>query len=165
MDRSSAARLLGVPLTASRRQVDAAFRRAVRTGHPDRFPPGSEAYEEATSAMVALTEARRTMTAGPAAEPGGLGRAGASTGWVSSTDLPPRDDDPVVPPEVHDRRMMQWGLGWGGFLVASAVVSFVVGSTAPTNDALPLWSPALLLIGLACLVVGWRARGRLPRSR
>jgi hypothetical protein len=57
--------------------------------------------------------------------------------------------------------MMRWGLGWGGFLLLSAVVSLVIGSASPTNDALPLWSPALAAIGSGCVVIGWRAARRL----
>jgi hypothetical protein len=64
-----------------------------------------------------------------------------------------------------DRLARTWGLWWGSFLVVSAVVSFVIGSRARTNDALPIWSPALALIGLVCLAIAGRADRRLRRRR
>ena len=52
-----------------------------------------------------------------------------------------------------------------GITIKSAVVSFVIGSRARTNDALPIWSPALALIGLVSLAISWRAHRRLRRRR
>jgi len=57
--------------------------------------------------------------------------------------------------------MRTWGLAWGSFLLASAVICALVGATQPSNDALPLWSPALALGGLVAMVIGVRAGLRL----
>jgi hypothetical protein len=62
-----------------------------------------------------------------------------------------------------DRLARAWGYGWGGFLMLSAIVCAVIGSMAPTNDALPIWSPGLAVIGGIALAIGWRADRRLRR--
>ncbi len=187
MDRDSAARLLGVPAGASPEQVESAFRARVRLGHPDRFPPGSDAGADATRAMQALTEARRTLVAPSPARAGraaggstggskrgsrsaeggsGGGTAGGSTGggpeWTESRE---RSSTGFRGPRETDRAIRSWGLGWGGFLLVAAVVSFLIGAAAPTNDALPVWSPALALIGLVAITLGWRADHRLRPPR
>ena len=65
MDRAEAARLLGVDPACSPRQADKAFKALVRERHPDRYPPGSEAWEDASALMPLLTETRaRVGTAG-----------------------------------------------------------------------------------------------------
>ncbi len=63
------------------------------------------------------------------------------------------------------------GLSWGVFLLLAALGSYLVGAATPSNDAVPLWSPALALIGLVSLALGWRAHlklrsssGRTPRT-
>ena len=163
MDRSEARRLLGVSPGASARQVESAFRKRVHASHPDRYPPGSEAAEDATVVMQQLTDARRvlrgesrrTQEAGVTGSPAEHGAAyvtrqhapGASERFRSAADI--------------DRLARSWGLWWGSFLVVAAIGSFIIGSRSATNDAVPIWSPALALIGLVSLVIGWRAHRRL----
>ena len=77
MDRTTAARLLGVPEDASDRRLRRAYRTRVTATHPDRFPPGSEAWEDANDALTRLNEAVRVLGR-PAARP--AGGAGPSTG-------------------------------------------------------------------------------------
>lgn len=176
MDRTVAARVLGVDPGASSRTVERAFRRRAREAHPDRFPPGSEAWEDAAERMRGLVEARAALTVPPpppvqdqewrrTAEDGG------SWAWAheapttrSPSGRPYGADDPFPSPRDVDRRVRAWGLGWGGFLVLAALVSYLVGATQPVNDALPFWSPALLVTGVVAIAIGLRAHARLTRS-
>jgi hypothetical protein len=163
VDRTSAARTLGVSTTASASDVERAFRRLARDTHPDRYPPGSEAAEDATHRMQALVEARRMLLAMPDV-PAQPQRASGDPTWTWADDPGlPRYDDPFPTDHAIDRRMRTWGLAWGGFLLVSAVLCALVGATQPTNDALPLWSPALALGGIVALTVGVRAHRRLTR--
>jgi len=170
MDRTEAALLLGVSTRASRRQVDAAFRTRVRVSHPDRFPPGSEAAEDATTVMQQLTEARRTLTGAAPAEPPDpaprerVVHPDGAPAYLRRSSVPDPSEQFRSPADT-DRLARTWGLWWGSFLVASAVVSFVIGARARTNDALPIWSPALALIGTVSLAIAWRAHRRLRRRR
>jgi hypothetical protein len=161
VDRTSAARTLGVAPTAPASEVERAFRRLAHDAHPDRFPPGSEAAEDATYRMRALVEARRTLLAVPDVPAQPQRASGDPTwAWAEDPDLP-RYDDPFPTERAIDRRMRAWGLAWGGFLMLSAILCALVGATQPTNDALPLWSPALALGGVVALTVGVRAGLRL----
>lgn len=163
MDRSEARRLLGVSPGASPRQVESAFRKRVRVSHPDRYPPGSEAAEDATVVMQQLTAARRTLSSDPeppreAVVTGSPGKGGAA--YVTRPDGP-NTAERFRSAEDIDRLARSWGLWWGSFLVVAAIGSFIIGSRSATNDAVPIWSPALALIGLVSLVIGWRAHRRL----
>jgi len=163
MDRATAARLLGVPEDASARRVTRAYRSRVTTTHPDRFPPGSEAWEDANEALTALNEAMAVLGSparGPAAAAGptATSAAGASYDAVPSRE---RSSDGFRSPRDSDRLARAWGYGWGGFLLASAVVCAVIGAQTPSNDALPIWSPALAVIGGFAVALGWRADRRL----
>jgi curved DNA-binding protein CbpA len=162
MDETAAAALLGVAPGAGRRTVERAFRSRARDTHPDRFPPGSEAWEDASDRMRALVEARQLLVA-PA--PPASARTGAEPGWAWHADAPtPRADASRFPSARDlDRRIRAWGLAWGGFLVTAAVVSLLVGATQRTNDALPIWSPALALTGAVAIAIGLRAHQRLIR--
>lgn len=168
MDRIAAARVLGVDPGASARAVERAFRRRTRETHPDRFPPGSEAWEDASGRLRELVEARSVLTA-PEGEPQEWRRTADDGGtWAWAHEAPARapgyDDDRFPTPRDLDRRIRAWGLAWGGFLVLAALGSFLVGATQRTNDALPFWSPALLVTGLLGLAIGLRAHHRLTRG-
>jgi hypothetical protein len=167
MDRTTAARLLGVPEDASDRRLRRAYRARVTATHPDRFPPGSEAWEDANEALTSLNEAVRVLGAPPAAPGGGTGpstgptatsASGASYDAVPSWE---RSAEGFRSPRDSDRLARTWGYWWGGFLLASAVVCAVIGAQGTTNDALPIWSPALAVIGALALTIGWRADRRL----
>ncbi len=176
MDRVEAARVLGVDPGASGRTVDRAFRRRARDSHPDRFPPGSEAWEDASYRMRRVVEARAVLTApaSPAADAEDWRRRaedGGTWAWAheapttrSPSGRPYGADDPFPSPRDVDRRVRAWGLGWGAFLVLAALVSYFVGATQPTNDALPFWSPALFVTGCVAIAIGLRAHGRLSRG-
>lgn len=162
MDKWAAASLLDVDPGAGPRQVERAFRREAREHHPDRFPPGSEAWEDASYRLRALVQAREVLLAPPPA----VRRAPEGDGtWAWSDQAPePRPDASRFPSARDlDRRMRLWGFGWGGFLVLSGVVSYAVGATQPTNDAMPVWSPALVITGLVVVTIGLRAHRRLTR--
>lgn len=157
MDRDTAARVLGVAPDAPPARVERAFRARVRAGHPDRFPPGSEAWEDANRALHLWLEARaalaphdRPTTAVPGRRP--------PTAYAAPRD---RSSAGFRSAEESDRFTRAWGYGWGAFLVWSAVLGVVVGATGASNDALPLWSPALAAIGAVSLGIGWRADRRL----
>ncbi len=163
MDRDTAARLLGVPTDASRARVSRAYRARVRVTHPDRFPPGSEAWEDASHAMQALNEARQALgvPVGPTttgSAPGATASDGSTYAEVPSWE---RSSEGFRSARDTDRLVRAWGYSWGAFLVVSAVVSWLVGSAATVNDAVPLWSPALAVIGLVSLGIGRRADRRL----
>ena len=171
VERVEAARVLGVDPGASARAVERAFRRRARDSHPDRFPPGSEAWEDASDRLRALVEARATLNGAPPEPPADWRRTaedGGTWAWAheapttrSPSGRPYGADDPFPSPRDVDRRIRAWGLAWGGFLVLAALGSYLVGATQPTNDALPFWSPALLLGGLLGLAIGVRAHRRL----
>ena len=176
MERVEAARVLGVDPGASARAVERAFRRRTRETHPDRFPPGSEAWEDASDRLRALVEARAALN-GPAPEPPApaewrhTAEDGGTWAWAheapttrSPSGRPYGADDPFPTPTDVDRRIRAWGLGWGGFLVLAALVSYLVGASQPTNDALPLWSPALAITGAVAIAIGLRAHRRLTRT-
>lgn len=173
VDRVEAGRVLGVERDASVRAVERAFRRRARDTHPDRFPPGSEAWEDASGRMRQLVEARAVLVApAPAQEEDWRRTAedGGTWAWAheapttrSPSGRPYGADDPFPTPTDVDRRIRAWGLGWGGFLVLAALVSYLVGATQPTNDALPFWSPALFLTGCVAIALGLRAHRRLTR--
>jgi hypothetical protein len=171
VERTEAARVLGIDPGASARAVERAFRRRTRETHPDRFPPGSEAWEDASYRMRELVEARAALT-GPAPEPPADWKRTAEDGgtwaWAheapsgrSPSGRPYGADDPFPSPRDVDRRVRAWGLGWGGFLVLAALGSLLVGATQRTNDALPFWSPALFVTGCVALAIGLRAHRRL----
>jgi hypothetical protein len=168
-ERVDAARLLGVPVEATSDQVDAAYRELVRERHPDLFPEGSPDRESATRAMQELNAARRTLVARDTA----FASADADAADRSSTMVP---DGPAVAPwsratvgasdaaqALRSARLR--GLCWGVFLLVAAVVSWLVGAGGRTNDAVPLWSPALAAIGVLSLILSWRAHVRLRRLR
>ncbi|MCA0329111.1 MAG: J domain-containing protein [Actinobacteria bacterium] len=171
MDRAEAARLLGVDPACSPRQADKAFKALVRERHPDRYPPGSEAWEDASALMPLLTEARRVLGSPSApppperpAPPTGVRVAGVreeGDAWAWRDEAPPVPEGRFLTPRQVDRRTRAWGYGWGGFLLVSALVSFLVGASQPVNDALPFWSPALAITGAIAVVLGWRADRRL----
>jgi hypothetical protein len=175
VDRSAAALVLGVDPGASARAIERAFRRRTRDTHPDRFPPGSEAWEDAADRLRALVEARAVLTAPapPDAEPPEWRRRADDGGtWAWAHEAPggatgpgrAREvDDPFPSARDVDRRVRAWGLGWGGFLVLSALVSLLVGATQPSNDALPFWAPALFVTGAVVVAIGLRAHHRLTR--
>ena len=168
VERAEAARVLGVDPGESARAVERAFRRRTRETHPDRFPPGSEAWEDASDRLRALVEARAALN-GPAPEPPApaqwrrTAQDGGTWAWAHEAPAqPPGYDDSRFPtPHDVDRRIRAWGLAWGGFLVLAALGSYLVGATQPTNDALPFWSPALFVTGLLGLAIGVRAHRRL----
>jgi curved DNA-binding protein CbpA len=163
MDRSEARRLLGVSPGASPRAVASAFRTRVRVSHPDRFPPGSEAAEDAAVVMRQLTDARRVLIGDPqpTQQPGVTGsRAEHGAPYVTREAAPGASERFRSAADI-DRLARSWGLWWGSFLVVAAVASFIIGSRSATNDAVPIWSPALALIGLVSLIIGWRAHRRL----
>jgi hypothetical protein len=164
MDRIAAARLLGVSPGAATRQVERAFRTRVAVSHPDRFPPGSEAAEDATVRLRALVEARAILVGEPPppdhvlTDP--VDHVDNGAAYVTRAAAPEGADQFRSPADT-DRLARAWGLAWGSFLLAAAVVSYVVGAHSATNDALPIWSPALALIGVVSLGIGWRAHRRL----
>ena len=122
MDRSAAARTLGVPPHATPKQVEKAFRARARVEHPDRFPPGSEAWEDASRVMSQLNEARAVLT-------GPLDRTAAqatpATPYADSSDprvRSPRDrsSDGFRSAADTDRLARLWGFGWGGSIFYAA---------------------------------------------
>ena len=153
MDRRTAAGVLGVAVDASARRVEKAFRARVRAGHPDRFPPGSEAWEDANDALQRLLAARAVLGR-PAPEMPAAASAASAPSWERSSEgfRSARDTD---------RMARAWGYAWGSFLVVSAVVCVAIGASTSSNDALPLWSPGLAVIGGVALVIGRRADRRL----
>jgi hypothetical protein len=173
MDRSSAARILGVGLGASQVEVDAAFRARARERHPDLVPTGSPEWEAAPRAMQALNDARETLS--------GSGSAATSTStpgpveatvpsWSTSATGPPTvpwSRQTVGPPDLVPayRRERLRGYVWGAFLIVAAIISYLIGAASTSNDALPVWSPALAVIGLISLGLGWRADRRLRERR
>jgi hypothetical protein len=165
VDRRTAADLLGVPLDPSPRRLSRAYRARVRTTHPDRFPPGSEAWEDANAALTRLNEAVRVLGHAPEppvrpAAPSATSASGSAYDAVPSRD---RSSEGFRDAAASDRLARAWGYGWGGFLLVSAVVCALIGAQSPSNDALPLWSPALAAIGAVAMVIGWRADRRLRR--
>lgn len=165
MDRDTAARVLGVPVDASPARVNRAYRARVRVTHPDRFPPGSEAWEDAGHAMQSLNEARHALGL-PPDPPAGPFRGATAADGSTYADVPSweRSSEGFRSARDTDRLARAWGYSWGAFLLVSAVVSWLVGYSEPVNDALPLWSPALAVIGLVSLGIGRRADRRLRRG-
>ena len=161
MDREQAAELLGVPVGTSPRRVERAFRARVRDHHPDRFPPGSEAWEDANRLLGRLLEARTALGRAPGPAATATSAPGAAHDPVPSWE---RSSEGFRSPRDTDRMARAWGYAWGAFLIGSSILSWVVGSTGATNDALPLWSPALAVIGVTALVIGWRADRRLRQE-
>ena len=161
MDREQAAALLGVPVGASSRRVEKAFRARVRDAHPDRFPPGSEAWEDANHLLGQLLEARAALGLAPGPAPGATSAQGTAYDAVPSWE---RSSEGFRSPRDTDRMARVWGYAWGAFLIGSAILSWVLGSAGASNDALPLWSPALAVIGMTALVIGWRADRRLRQE-
>ena len=165
MDRATAARVLGVPEDASARRVTRAYRTRVKATHPDRFPPGSEAWEDANEGLVALNEAMAVLGAqvqGPAGGAGPTATSASGTPYdvVQSWE---RSSEGFRSPRDSDRLARAWGYSWGGFLVLAAVISALIGAQNEPNDALPIWSPALAVIGGFSLAIAWRADRRLRR--
>jgi hypothetical protein len=176
VDRTEASRVLGVAPGASARQVERAFRAAVRRSHPDQYPPGSEAWEDASAALRAVTDARAvwyaTTPGGPAptdhagedGTPGVrvAGRTEAGDQWAWAEDVPAAPEW-TIDEEAVQRRRRTWGYSWGSFLIGSAALSLIAGARPEGNAALPLWAPALALTGLVALVLGRRADRTLRR--
>ena len=165
MDRTTAAHLLGVPEDASERRVTRAYRARVKATHPDRFPPGSEAWVDANEALTCLNQALAVLGApvlGPAAAGGPTATSAAGTSYDAVPSWE-RSSEGFRSPSDSDRLARAWGYGWGGFLLASALVCAVIGAQTPSNDALPIWSPALAVIGGFAVALGWRADRRLRR--
>lgn len=160
MDRGIAAALLRVEPGASPARVEKAFRARVRERHPDQFPPGSEAHEDAERDLRALLDAREVLGA-PAPAP--LLHDVETGAWVWADDLPHRrDDEGFLSPEEADRRLRRRAGIWGAFLVVSAGVSVAIGTSTGHTDGLLIWAPALLIVGLVSLGLALRAHRRLP---
>ncbi len=166
MDRATAAAVLGVPPDAPLPRLVKAHRTRVKATHPDRFPPGSEAWEDANHQLQRVNEALWVLTGPPG------GRHAPSDVPAEAAQRPTYDEVPswerssegFRSPRDSDRLARAWGFGWGGFLLLSAVVCAIIGSMASANDALPIWSPGLALIGGIALAIGWRADRRLRRQ-
>lgn len=162
MDRVTAARVLGVPADATPAEVDAAYRVRVRERHPDRFVADTVEWRSATRAMQELNDARGALASG-----GSRAARGAADAAGAAQPAPPWERATVGPAdELHAYRVTRLrGLVWGAFLLVAAVVGYLIGVARPTNDALPLWSPSLAVIGLASLALGLRADRRLRAAR
>ena len=165
MDRETAAAVLGVRVDARLDRLAKAHRAKVKATHPDRFPPGSEAWEDANHELQRVNEAMWVL-------------AGPSSGRATTTDRP--DEPPTGPayaevpsrerssegfrtPDQSDRLARAWGYGWGSFLLLSAIACAIIGATQDVNNALPIWSPGLALTGAIALTIGVRADRRLRR--
>lgn len=156
--------MLGVDVRATPAQVERAFRGLVRRTHPDRFPPGSEAWEDASYAMARLNEARAVMSRPLPQAPETVTEVDADgTRWRWAPATTPVQPEFRVDPRAADRRARGWGLSWGAFLLLASAVSLVVGAHGSTNDALPLWAPALAITGFVSLAIGISADLRLRR--
>jgi hypothetical protein len=162
VDPVTAARVLGVPVDATPAEVDASYRARVRERHPDRFLADTVEWRWATRAMQELNDARSTLAAGGSHA---VRRAADAPG--AAQPAPPWERATVGPAdELHAYRVTRLrGLVWGAFLLVAAVGGYLIGAARPTNDALPLWSPSLAVIGLASLALGLRADRRLRAAR
>ena len=147
-------------MDAAPRTVERAFRARARASHPDRFPPGSEAWGDAGAVMMRLVDARRALLAPVGTPPQEWEGRADGWAWADEAGRPVEQPWSMTDRQV-DRRRRSWGLAWGSTLIAAAVLSYVAGAAHPRNDALPIWSPALALIGLVALVIGIRAARRL----
>jgi len=159
MDRETAAGVLGVRVDARLDRLAKAHRAKVKATHPDRYPPGSEAWEDANLELQRVNEALWVL-------------AGPPSGRQSRAEAPERPAYAEVPswerssegfrtPDQSDRLARAWGYGWGGFLMLSAIACAVIGATQDVNNALPIWSPGLALTGAIALTIGFRADRRL----
>ena len=153
--------MLGVSARCSPAQAERAFRSRVRTTHPDRFPPGSEAWEDASYAMAEINAARAVLAAAAPPVVTEIDADGTHWRWAETTT--PVEPTWRVDPLAADRRARTWGLSWGAFLVLAAVLSYLIGARSTPNDALPLWSPALAVTGVVAMVIALRAHHRLTR--
>ena len=161
MDRAAAAALLRVEPGAPPARVDKAFRARVRERHPDQYPPGSEAHDDAERDLRALLEARDVLGA---VEPAPLLHDVETGAWVWADDLPTRrDDEGFLSPEEADRHLRRRALLWGAFLVLAAGVSVAIGAATGHTDGLWIWAPALFATGLASITIGLVADQRLRR--
>jgi hypothetical protein len=165
MDRETAAAVLGVRPDARLDRLAKAHRAKVKATHPDRFPPGSEAWEDANHELARVNEALWVLAGPPSERREPTDRAGEPAPGSPYDDVPSweRSSEGFRSPRDSDRLARAWGYGWGGFLLLSAVVSAVIGSMTAANDALPIWSPGLALIGGIAVAIGWRADRRLRR--
>ena len=163
MSRADAAQTLGVRATSGPDEVDRAFRAAVRRRHPDRYPAGSEAAEDATRDLLALLEARDVMGA---QSPAPLVHDSETGAWVWLDDLPHRrDDEGFMAPEEADRRLRRRMLLWGAFLLLSAGIGTAIGTSSGHTDGLAIWAPTLVVIALISIGIGLAADRRLRRPR
>jgi hypothetical protein len=163
MDRETAAAVLGVRVDARLDRLAKAHRARVKATHPDRFPPGSEAWEDANHELQRVNEALWVLT-GPSSGRGpAAGRADEAPAGPAYAEVPSweRSSEGFRSPRDSDRLARAWGYGWGGFLMLSAIVCAVIGATQDVNNALPIWSPGLALTGAIALTIGIRADRRL----
>ena len=149
MDRETAAAVLGVRADARLDRLAKAPPRArVKATHPDRFPPGSEAWEDANHELQRVNEALWVLTGPPSgrgAATGRRGRAARGTGVRRGAVMGAQLGGLPQPRRDSDRLARAWGYGWGGFLMLSAIACALVGATQDVNNALPIWSPGLAL--------------------
>jgi hypothetical protein len=166
MDRETAAAVLGVRADARLDRLAKAHRAKVKATHPDRFPPGSEAWEDANLELQRVNEALWVLAGPPSGRHAHSDRPPETAPGPAHDEVPSweRSSEGFRSPRDSDRLARAWGYGWGGFLLLSAVVCALIGSMASANDALPIWSPGLALIGGIALAIGWRADRRLRRT-
>ena len=165
MDRETAAAVLGVRVDARRDRLAKAHRAKVKATHPDRFPPGSEAWEDANHELQRVNEALWVLAGPPSGRRMTADRADESSAAAAYAEVPSweRSSEGFRSPRDSDRLARAWGYGWGSFLMLSAIACAVIGATQSVNDALPLWSPGLALTGAIALTIGIRADRRLRR--
>jgi hypothetical protein len=158
MDRGEAAALLRVGPGAAPGTVEKAFRARVRERHPDQFPPGSEAHEDAERDLRALLVAREVLGA-PAPAP--LLHDVETGAWVWADDLPyRRDDEGFLSPEEANRHLQRRATLWGMFLVVASGVAVVIGESTGHTDGLVIWAPALFVTGSVSIAIGIIAGNR-----
>jgi hypothetical protein len=162
MDAETAAAVLGVPADAPLRRLTKAHRARVKATHPDRVPPGSEAWEDANLELQRVNEALRVLAGPPSGRQSGA-EAPEHPAYAEVTSWE-RSSEGFRTPDQSDRLARAWGYGWGGFLMLSAIACAIIGASQDVNNALPIWSPGLALTGGIALAIGWRADRRLRRA-
>jgi hypothetical protein len=145
--RCQALEVLGLSSTATRTDVDAAWRMLAKVWHPDRFPGDEKLQRAAEEKLKTINAAHAELLSSGPASP----RSSVKDPAAEPAPARPRSAEPKV--VHHTRTALRIGLPrWLPRLFAFALVVFVCAVVVKATDAWIISQP-----GMAPLYTAWRA--------
>jgi len=151
-------RVLGVPITATTTEIEAAFRAAAKRDHPDLHEDAAGAtlrMQRLNIARAWLTDPDRRARYDVARGVRGVRPAGETPGGGGRVDLP--DNDPLGPwPDtlVPERRSSQAGPVMASVALMVLITMVFVGSGSLITAAIAVGALVVLLFGVLLTILG-----------